>query len=173
MSVVDDEPIESLSPETNAGVTVEEPPAPSVESPAKPRELPAAEPAPQPPAKRSLGLATGDQLVIGSLAILVLLLSGWHWARMSGWGVKPIEVRRMQPRELGYKIDVNSATWVELIQLDGIGEKLAERIIEDRKANGPYESVDDLQRVRGIGPKTVAKLKKHLTVTSKDDRAKQ
>lgn len=114
------------------------------------------------PARRRFNLATGDQLVIGSLAILVLILMGWHWARMSGWGARPIEVERMPARTLGYQIDINTATYIELLQLDAIGEKLAQRIIADREANGPFQSVDDLQRVRGIGPKTVERLRKFL-----------
>ena len=59
---------------------------------------------------------------------------------------------------------INAATWVEWKQFDGIGEKLADRIVADRKKNGPFESIDDLQRVKGIGPKTVARIREHLKV---------
>jgi comEA protein len=53
------------------------------------------------------------------------------------------------------KIDVNSATQEELETLPGIGPKYAQAIIEGR----PYEKVEDLLRVKGIGEKTLAKLK--------------
>ncbi|MGQ9650524.1 MAG: ComEA family DNA-binding protein [Phycisphaerae bacterium] len=66
------------------------------------------------------------------------------------------------------KIDPNAAAWAELASLPGIGEVLAKRIVEYRqgKAGGPNKVVfrqpEDLEAVRGIGPKTVAKLAKHL-----------
>jgi competence protein ComEA len=41
------------------------------------------------------------------------------------------------------------------MQLEGIGELLARRIEEDRKTNGPFASVDDLDRVPGIGTVTL------------------
>jgi competence protein ComEA len=51
-----------------------------------------------------------------------------------------------------------------LSQLEGIGPTLAQRIIADRKQNGPFADVEDLVRVRGIGPKTIVRLKPWLTV---------
>src|SRR5690606_9762334 len=57
------------------------------------------------------------------------------------------------------RINVNTAGEAELQLLPGIGPALAARIIEDREANGPYESVDDLMRIKGIGPRTVARLR--------------
>ncbi|MEZ4698099.1 MAG: helix-hairpin-helix domain-containing protein [Rhodothermales bacterium] len=56
------------------------------------------------------------------------------------------------------RVDINSATALQLQALPGIGPAMATRIIEWRNGRGRFESVSDLQRVRGIGPKTVAKL---------------
>ncbi|GIK19278.1 MAG: hypothetical protein AMXMBFR77_14330 [Phycisphaerales bacterium] len=56
-------------------------------------------------------------------------------------------------------IDLNSASAAELQSLPGIGPALAARIVEDRNATGPFGSVDDLQRVRGIGPITIEKIR--------------
>jgi len=53
-------------------------------------------------------------------------------------------------------ININSATMEELIMLPGIGPALAQRIVDDRSAHGPFVSVEDLERVSGIGPKTIA-----------------
>ncbi len=55
-------------------------------------------------------------------------------------------------------INVNTASAAELELLPRIGPVMAQRIIEDRLANGPYESDSDLDRVSGIGPKTLEKL---------------
>ncbi len=57
-------------------------------------------------------------------------------------------------------IDINSADVEALTQLKGVGKRLAERIIEAR----PFESVEDLTRVRGISTKDVEKLRPYLTV---------
>lgn len=54
---------------------------------------------------------------------------------------------------------LNSAGKSELCQIKGIGPVLAGRIIQYRKDNGKFSSIDELEGVKGIGPKTVAKLK--------------
>lgn len=61
------------------------------------------------------------------------------------------------------KIDVNRASLAELQQLPGIGPTLAARIVEQRQAR-PFSEVDDLRKVRGIGPKTLENVRPHVTV---------
>ncbi len=56
-------------------------------------------------------------------------------------------------------VDVNRADESELDQLPGIGPVLAGRIVAERETNGPFSSYLDLQRVRGIGPKTTEGLR--------------
>ncbi|MCZ6836342.1 MAG: helix-hairpin-helix domain-containing protein, partial [Planctomycetota bacterium] len=53
------------------------------------------------------------------------------------------------------RIDLNVASQSELSLLPGIGPSLAGRIAEDRKLRGPYDKVEDLRRVVGIGPRIV------------------
>lgn len=54
-------------------------------------------------------------------------------------------------------VNINQAGLSELTSLNGIGEVIGGRIIEEREDNGLFSSPDDLKRVSGIGPKTVEK----------------
>ena len=56
-------------------------------------------------------------------------------------------------------IDINRATALEIEALPGIGPKLARQIVEDRTANGPFRSPEDLQRVKGIGQAKLEQIK--------------
>lgn len=56
-------------------------------------------------------------------------------------------------------ININRATLDELTLLPGVGPALAERIVDYRKKNGAFGSVDDLDKVKGIGPKKLEKLR--------------
>lgn len=62
------------------------------------------------------------------------------------------------------RVDLNAATAHELQLLPGVGPTLARRIVADRHERGPYASVEDLQRVRGVGERTVHNLRSHATV---------
>lgn len=66
---------------------------------------------------------------------------------------------------LSTPINPNTATSTELQRLPGIGPALAERVIAYREAHGPFRRVQDLTRVRGIGTKTLARLKPYLVVS--------
>jgi competence protein ComEA len=61
-------------------------------------------------------------------------------------------------------IDLNRATAAELETLPGIGPSTARAIVEDRDRNGPFATVDDLDRVSGIGPSKLAALRDFVEV---------
>ncbi len=72
-----------------------------------------------------------------------------------------------QTRELvDSQIEMNSAPAAELDLLEGIGPKLSARILEDRDSRGPFKSVEELRRVKGIGPKTIEKNRPYLRVAA-------
>ncbi len=48
-------------------------------------------------------------------------------------------------------LNINTASVEELQMLPGIGESTAQNIVDFREANGPFASIDDLLKVRGIG----------------------
>src|SRR5256885_643794 len=60
---------------------------------------------------------------------------------------------------VGRRININTAPSADLELLPGIGPALAARIIEYRKTSGPFRSVDDLDKVKGIGPRTLVKIR--------------
>lgn len=62
------------------------------------------------------------------------------------------------------RIDINTASRAELELLPGVGEVLAREIVADRERNGPFRSVDDLDRVKGIGAVTVERLRDRVKV---------
>ncbi|MBL8851218.1 MAG: helix-hairpin-helix domain-containing protein [Planctomycetaceae bacterium] len=110
----------------------------------------------------SLGLSRGDTrfaLVCGA-AILLLLLG--HWAQRVIDGRRLVEIDRLPASKYEFRLDINSATWVEWMQLDGVGEVLARRIVADRNEHGPFVGIDDVSRVPGVGPKTLAAIRPQL-----------
>ena len=66
--------------------------------------------------------------------------------------------------EVARRVDVNTADAAELERLPEIGPALAKRIVEEREARGPFAIPDDLERVPGIGPKTLEALKDYVSV---------
>lgn len=62
------------------------------------------------------------------------------------------------------KVDLNFATYQDLVAVPGIGPRLAKRIIDARNAKGKFTRMKDLLDVRGIGPKTFHRLRGFLTV---------
>jgi len=66
------------------------------------------------------------------------------------------------------KVDVNEAGSAELVRLNGIGAALASRIIEHREEHGPFETLDDLTAVHGIGAATVEGFRDQACVCEDD-----
>lgn len=59
-------------------------------------------------------------------------------------------------------IDINTATHAQLTMLPGIGDTLAQRIIEYRTQNGPFASIDDLTCVEGIGRTKLERIRNYI-----------
>lgn len=69
-----------------------------------------------------------------------------------------------EPPEPEGPVDVNTAGLDELQRLKGIGPVLAQRIIDYREEHGPFQSVEDLLEVKGIGEATLEKFRKDAVV---------
>jgi len=63
-------------------------------------------------------------------------------------------------------MNVNTATWSELLQIPGITETVAWNIVKHRELNGDYSSVDQLSNIKGIGKKSLEKIKSYVALNS-------
>ena len=77
---------------------------------------------------------------------------------------KTAEQEDKELNDIQDKININTATESELQSLDGIGEKLAKRIIDKRESIGGYTDVEQLLDVEGIGDKIFEQIKNYVTV---------
>ncbi len=107
-------------------------------------------------------LRRADQAVIAGLCLFALAALACYLIIQGGLHGRLIEIEHAQPVAAEFKVDVNTADWPELVTIPEIGETLAERIVEYRKQHGPFQAVDDLRHVRGIGPKTLERLKAYV-----------
>jgi len=64
-------------------------------------------------------------------------------------------------------VNINTASKEELTTIKGIGDKRAQEIIDYRKKNGDFKSVDELEKVPGIGPGTMKQIRSQVTVSGK------
>lgn len=65
---------------------------------------------------------------------------------------------------ISYPININIANYEELQNIYGVGEVIAQRIIDYRTENGPFKRIEDIKKVKGIGPATFEKMKHQITV---------
>lgn len=100
-----------------------------------------------------------DRALFALVAILLLVLFG-RWF---------LTYRSIQPSSLisspKHVLDLNQATASEMEQLPGFGPGLASRTIRFREDHGPFESIEDLKNVGGIGDRTIEKIKPWVTLT--------
>jgi competence protein ComEA len=103
-----------------------------------------------------------DQVVIAGLCLFGLTALIIYWTAQGGLRGRLIEIEHADPARAEFKVNVNTAGWTELLTIPEIGETLAQRIVQYRQDHGPYQSPDDLRHVRGIGPKTLERLKAYV-----------
>lgn len=100
-----------------------------------------------------------DQVVVALASLAALVSIVGYWAVQGGTRGRLIDIDRAPRQTVQFQLDVNAAQWPELTVLPGIGESLARRIVESRRERGPFADLEDLQRVRGIGPKTLEQIR--------------
>ena len=109
-----------------------------------------------------MNLRTADQASCAAILVVSLTLMAITWIYQGGLRGRLIDIEKAVPQPIPYDLDINQSQWQEWSVLPGIGEKIAQRIVESRRTQGPFRSHDELTRVRGIGPRTVERIRPYL-----------
>jgi competence protein ComEA len=107
-------------------------------------------------------LRHADPAVVSGLVVLSLVGMAAYFVIQGGFRGGLVEIDRAGPLEARFRVDINQAEWSELSQLPEVGQTLARRIVDSRTEVGPFRDNDDQRRVRGIGPKTLERIKPYL-----------
>jgi len=110
-------------------------------------------------------VATGQHAFVEKTLRKAIYVTGWdgtvvleatagNWRILEG-GQNPIDIGA----DLSSRLNINMATVEQLTKLPMIGEKRAEKIVQFRRANGPFTTVGDLANIPGIGGGTVKMLR--------------
>ena len=131
------------------------------------------------------GISRYEKVVLGLTAAFLLFTGGWFLAGQNA--AAPYQVTTTQavrpqadasdsgeagrPDSLmeGEVINLNTAYEYELHRLPGIGEKRAQAIVDYREENGPFQSVEDLTRVSGIGEGILAGLRDYAVAENAEN----
>jgi|GEM_PF-1286126 len=112
------------------------------------------------------GFTRSYRLGIGVLcAVLLVYLVIVFWNRPARLDQSPATTAAFT---LPTRVDPNVASWQELARIPHLGEAIAKRIVawrdEQRSQNNarPFEKLEDLDRVPGLGPKTIARFRAYL-----------
>jgi competence protein ComEA len=101
-------------------------------------------------------------VITALLLALALALLGWHAFAAHHTNCRPTMVEEVA------RVDLNRADRAQLVQLPGVGDALAGRIVEHRLEHGPFRSLEELKRVSGIGPVILERLRPLVDVESLD-----
>lgn len=101
------------------------------------------------------------------MTVLMSVLLLWltvEWIVAATRRPDPLLLQRGREFQVHFRVDVNDSVWVDWMQLEGIGPSMAQRIVADRDINGRFTSIDDVGRVPGIGPASIARMRPWLTI---------
>ncbi|MDR4508554.1 MAG: helix-hairpin-helix domain-containing protein [Candidatus Brocadiaceae bacterium] len=98
-----------------------------------------------------------------TLFIGTILKTGidYHW-----WLPKTEITSRLKPEDIKSTLDINHASWYELVLLPKLGEVKARAIVAYREKHGAFQTVEELSRVKGIGPSILDAINDHITIGS-------
>ena len=95
-----------------------------------------------------------EVIVLGLLIFILIIINIVNYAKRERLKANTLVV----VEEIAVKIPINNARIDELDVLPGIGPALAGRIVAYRKEHGPFKTVEDIKKVKGIGDKLLEKM---------------
>ena len=107
-------------------------------------------------------------LLAGGLAVLVILTLLAYLPLWGSWTPREVTPHFAAQLEAQGRIELNTADAAALCSLPGIGQSRARAILAWREANGPFEAVEDLLQIPGIGEKTLEELREYLYIADND-----
>ncbi|SFP21842.1 competence protein ComEA [Oscillibacter sp. PC13] len=117
-----------------------------------------------------------EKILLGITAVFLcgLLTLAWQDRRSAGSEPVMMSAETQIPEEElmpdTAPLNLNTASEKDLVALPGIGEELARRIVAYRADNGPFESVEALMNVKGIGEGKLAELDGWITVDGENKK---
>jgi len=118
---------------------------------------------PNPSAKPIAPLTQRPVQMLVVACVVGLFASQLNLDRSTKKDVPPAHQNSVSPSavDMALVLDINQALPREFTLLPSVGPILAERIVAERIATGPFTSVDDLDRVHGMGEKKIAQLRQY------------
>jgi competence ComEA-like helix-hairpin-helix protein len=106
--------------------------------------------------------ARSAQIALACLIVLAIVLVGRSVVSNGSWRARPTELTE------AHRLDLNRASKAELLQVPGVGDKTADKIL-DYRSRQRFRTVDDLTHVGGIKEATLEKLRRYFYVENDDD----
>jgi len=127
---------------------------------------------PQPVSHWKIQSYSGGNPLVSAPADEVTLNETDMESAQAGQAILPTSERRHHTRKVHHAspkkpkhppvLNMNTATLAQFQLFTGIGPKMAQRIVDYRKAHGPFQTVEQIMDVKGIGPKKFEKMKPYL-----------
>jgi len=115
-----------------------------------------------------------QRVALAAILIGVTVLLGVRYSFNRSQIANPQPTTGARAAELMDRVDPNTAEWHDLAALPQIGPAVARRIVEEREAFAaanpgvlPYRTLEDLSRVKGVGPATLEALEPYLTFSGR------
>ena len=104
------------------------------------------------------------RFVISSLFVICLILFLGSTIVSSQGKEEMMDAEMAEKNEMIEKVNINTADMEQLMQLPRVGEGTARKIIDYRKSNGQFKTLDQLKLIPGIGEKKYKKMEDMLTI---------